>query len=421
MLQEMTVSFSKLEPAQLIERAQTQIKWLFQNAKLHVFDPNELARQPTTQRGRDFLDDLGDVYLAYHKGPPKPVYLVLEGIALNDAHEFRFASLFFEQLITILSNAGYRQLLEQQAHSDWLTNLGNYRSFERTLLQENAKERTLGLLVLNNLLDINAREGYMAGDLLLKRLGETLRVLLPERASAFRIGGATFALLVHPQRVEAFQEKIQDLEFNLSIVWQDDLDTLSLDLIPKLSRRLVPTQPLPGLTRKGTSKVTVHCGVETLRDTLQEASLAWGMPEHVHLIHDLPVGYAIKQLKRLDAPALVLTECRSSGYLHDLQAAKPDGLIVGKVQKEQILAGLERVIRGETFYLGPEPELYEKDLLPREREVWRLVALGKSNDEIAELLNVKCKTISNYITNLQEKLFVDGRTALALHYFGKLT
>ena len=198
LLQEMVVNFNKLEPEELLYRVQTQVNWLFTHAQLHVFSPDTLDTPPSMSRGKSRIEGLGEVYIAYHKGPPDPLYLALSGVDLSDVNELRFAALFFEQLLTMLSNAGYRQLLEQQALNDWLTGLGNYRSFERTLVQKSAGTRRLALLSLDNLLAVNASEGYMAGDLLLRRLGKLLTELLPERSAAFRVGGGTFALLVPP-------------------------------------------------------------------------------------------------------------------------------------------------------------------------------------------------------------------------------
>ena len=49
-------------------------------------------------------------------------------------------------------------------------------------------------------------------------------------------------------------------------------------------------------------------------------------------------------------------------------------------------------------------------LTPREREVLSLMAKGKNNKEIARELNLKEKTIRNYVSNILQKLGVRDRT-----------
>jgi DNA-binding NarL/FixJ family response regulator len=49
------------------------------------------------------------------------------------------------------------------------------------------------------------------------------------------------------------------------------------------------------------------------------------------------------------------------------------------------------------------------DLTEREREVLELIARGKNNSDIAELLVVSPKTVRNHITNIFSKLQVADR------------
>jgi len=54
-------------------------------------------------------------------------------------------------------------------------------------------------------------------------------------------------------------------------------------------------------------------------------------------------------------------------------------------------------------------------LTPREQEVTRLVAEGKKNREIAEILHVIEHTVSNYLYRIFEKLEVSSRVQLILY------
>ena len=54
-----------------------------------------------------------------------------------------------------------------------------------------------------------------------------------------------------------------------------------------------------------------------------------------------------------------------------------------------------------------------KDLTPREREVIRLVAEGRSDREIGEELFITTRTASTHVTNILGKLALPSRTAAA--------
>jgi two-component system, NarL family, response regulator LiaR len=56
-----------------------------------------------------------------------------------------------------------------------------------------------------------------------------------------------------------------------------------------------------------------------------------------------------------------------------------------------------------------------EDLTEREMEVLKLIALGKSNQEIADDLFIGIKTVKYHLTNLFGKLGVDDRTQAAIY------
>ncbi len=169
--------------------------------------------------------------------------------------------------------------------------------------------------------------------------------------------------------------------------------------------------------------MTVHCGLEQVRLAVQERVHSPPLASAgLHLLLDAPLGFALEilttQLSARRAHTLVVTDSPSHPYLRDLLAQGPQGLVVGSPDDAALTTALERVGRGEAFYDGPALE--DDDLYPREREVWRLVVRGLSNAQIAAALGISEKTVANYVTNLQDKLFLNNRVELVLFYLGRL-
>jgi DNA-binding NarL/FixJ family response regulator len=66
---------------------------------------------------------------------------------------------------------------------------------------------------------------------------------------------------------------------------------------------------------------------------------------------------------------------------------------------------------------APPPDVPEQlfdELTSREREILELIAQGKTNPEIASLLNVSPKTVSNNISNVLLKVHAADRAKLML-------
>jgi NarL family two-component system response regulator LiaR len=61
------------------------------------------------------------------------------------------------------------------------------------------------------------------------------------------------------------------------------------------------------------------------------------------------------------------------------------------------------------------PETPVEELTEREREVIRLVAMGRNNREIAQELFISEKTVKTHISNILGKLNLDHRTQLAIY------
>ncbi|MGI8387505.1 response regulator [Robertmurraya sp. P23] len=100
------------------------------------------------------------------------------------------------------------------------------------------------------------------------------------------------------------------------------------------------------------------------------------------------------------------------------------GYILKDAGKEEIIRAIKTIAAGEAifsaeiaakmvhYFSSTRPAASEQlfpELTSREREVLYLIADGATNKEIAEHLNISNKTVSNYVTNILNKLQVSSR------------
>ena len=106
------------------------------------------------------------------------------------------------------------------------------------------------------------------------------------------------------------------------------------------------------------------------------------------------------------------------------------GYAVKESTADRLLEGMERILEGEYYLDGyatrsvverlvqsPSERVDTDDpvydsLTEREREIFRLLAEGFSNGEVARHLNLQTKTVCNHRTNLMRKLSLKGYTDL---------
>lgn len=69
------------------------------------------------------------------------------------------------------------------------------------------------------------------------------------------------------------------------------------------------------------------------------------------------------------------------------------------------------------FRQGKQEKLPHEDLTEREMEVLRLIAKGKSNQEVADELFIGVKTVKFHVTNILAKLGVEDRTQAAIYAY----
>lgn len=104
--------------------------------------------------------------------------------------------------------------------------------------------------------------------------------------------------------------------------------------------------------------------------------------------------------------------------------AGASGYVVKSAADDDLIRAIKAVRSGERYV---DPSLGAKlaqpsrsvgpvaDLSPREREVLRLLALGYTNQEVAERLVVSVRTVESHRAHVMNKLRVDSRAAMVQH------
>ncbi len=149
-------------------------------------------------------------------------------------------------------------------------------------------------------------------------------------------------------------------------------------------------------------------------------------------------GLEALELLRAQAPAckvLVLTMHDDSGYLRQVMGSGAAGYVLKQAAGSELLAAIRAVHQGGVYLhpahaqvlMGASPvasseppapavegEIHDRLALLSEREsqIFRLVALGYRNQEIADELMLSVKTVETYKSRLMQKLGVTSRVAL---------
>jgi len=116
---------------------------------------------------------------------------------------------------------------------------------------------------------------------------------------------------------------------------------------------------------------------------------------------------------------LVLTMYETGQHVREILRAGASGYILKKSPAEELVSAIQAVIQNETFlcpsiakqvlsgYLNQVEQIKEDsydELTERELELVSLIAEGKKNKEIAQLLNISIHTVQSHRLNLMKKL-----------------
>jgi DNA-binding NarL/FixJ family response regulator len=129
----------------------------------------------------------------------------------------------------------------------------------------------------------------------------------------------------------------------------------------------------------------------------------------------------------LDVKILMLTRHTDDGYLQQLIEAGANGYVLKQSAPNELINAIRAVGSGNSYL---DPALTNKvmggyanrsvsirgenknTLTDREAEVLRLIALGYSNKEIAESVNLSVKTIEAHKANAMQKLGINSRIGI---------
>ncbi len=140
---------------------------------------------------------------------------------------------------------------------------------------------------------------------------------------------------------------------------------------------------------------------------------------------------ATREIKRRN-PAikvLVLTMHESESYLYQMLRAGADGYVPKKVADTELMAAIRATHKGEYFIhssmttgfvtqarsnhiVKTAKKRNSEVLSEREKEVLKLLAMGYTNQQIADAIYLSVKTVETYKARLKEKLSLRGRAEL---------
>jgi DNA-binding NarL/FixJ family response regulator len=130
----------------------------------------------------------------------------------------------------------------------------------------------------------------------------------------------------------------------------------------------------------------------------------------------LPDGRGTELIRRLrrtgvTTPAVVMTASAEPGFNEAVREAGAQGTVLKTGSVDELATALRDVVdRGIAFdQRHPRRPAGEAALSPREREVLRLVAAGRTNTQIAEDLGIGAETVKTLVARVFAKLGVRRR------------
>ncbi len=371
----------------------------------------------TVERGLRHLPAHGASYRELYLGPPEPLQLTTSG-AGSEPREAILLDLYFRNLLSALQRAGYQQELVRAGRSDWLSGLPGQHALERAIHETQSRQLMLGTVALDEGGTSASRTDESA--MQMRNFARLVRNELLEDERAYRLRNDRIALLIPVTEQSRYAELLSRHAPTALCGWAELSEAPGAEVLKLVEARLLGQASAPAAPLAATAsprlphELRVQAGSAQVRQLARGQLGTWRFRVPVTLVLDSPVGFALEVLPEVDGRYLVVTRSRSRGYLLDLLERKPQGLVTEPDSLSMLRSQLQRVAAGEEVYSGP---LLKDNLLPRERTVWRLVARGLDNSQVAARMRVSAKTVANYLSSLQTKLGHSNQAALVNAYW----
>ncbi len=180
---------------------------------------------------------------------------------------------------------------------------------------------------------------------------------------------------------------------------------------------------IKGLIQKHSNYTVTHT-VSSIGEMF--LTLETSMPDLLLLDLKLNDGDGITAAIQLKRKYPTLKILILSGFIEPEMAAEAkcigvEGYVLKTVDFKKLIDAIEAVLNGSTIY-DASVDVKTNDTFPlkalsnREGELIRLMALGMTNKEIADNMDIAEKTARNYTANLFRKIKVDNRSEAVGYY-----
>lgn len=179
---------------------------------------------------------------------------------------------------------------------------------------------------------------------------------------------------------------------------------------------------------RGIEHFTLAGTASTGEELISTLSRAESLPDICILDIEMPGQGGVATLRILKErfptlKVLILTMHEESFYVNRVIKEGADGYLHKNLNRDSFIESIDKIMKGEFFVQGldtttssPAQDAATPDVLtPREKHILRLIALGKSNKEIAKELHISHRTVDTHRNNLMHKLNISS-SVLLVHY-----
>lgn len=181
-------------------------------------------------------------------------------------------------------------------------------------------------------------------------------------------------------------------------------------------RRILESEPRIEIAGEAADAAEAFALVERTRPDVALVDLTLGEGDGIPLVRGLGVRYPGMR-------TVAVTMHRDGETVRQAFLAGAAGYVVKGASGAELIGAIRAVARGERYVHSAVAGVMVADSLrwlrhgqrlsPREREVLRLLAAGRTAVDVGRVLGISAHTVRRHIANLMTKLGVRGRVALA--------